>query len=398
MLITERTDIMIFVGIDVASNKHDCFLLQDETGVVYSNPFSIDNNFEGFKKLHSAITNFVKQTNDSNVRIGLESTGHYSNNILNYFIKAGYQVALLNPLLTNMDKKATSVRKTKTDKVDSQAICTFLQRNKYDFQPYTLSLYHIDALKSLTRQRFLLVKERSKHKIILNRLVTIVFPEYLSLFSKLDCASSLNILFNYPTPIKICKAKESSIAKLLHKNCAVSANKLQLLAKSSIGQSTDYYAFQIRQVIETLFFFDKQIELYESQIISIMKNYGQILLSIPGVSYITGAMILSEIQDINKFSSPDKLLAFAGLDPSVYQSGNFEANLKISKRGSKYLRWAIHQSAGIIWQHDKTFNDYYVKKANEGKLHNVIIGHIEKKLVRIIFKLLKTNTMFVPQN
>ena len=109
-------------------------------------------------------------------------------------------------------------------------------------------------------------------------------------------------------------------------------------------------------------------------------------------------MILSEIQDINKFSSPDKLLAFAGLDPSVYQSGNFEANLKISKRGSKYLRWAIHQSAGIIWQHDKTFNDYYVKKANEGKLHNVIIGHIEKKLVRIIFKLLKTNTMFVPQN
>ena len=153
MLITERTDNMIFVGIDVASNKHDCFLLQDETGIIYSNPFSIDNNYEGFKKLHTAITNFVKQTNDSNVRIGLESTGHYSNNILNYFIKAGYQVALLNPLLTNMDRKATSVRKTKTDKVDSKAICTFLQRNKYDFQPYTLSLYHIDALKSLTRQR-----------------------------------------------------------------------------------------------------------------------------------------------------------------------------------------------------------------------------------------------------
>ena len=170
---------MIFVGIDVASKKHDCFLTQDETGMIYSKPFSIENDEEGYKKLHTAITNFVEQTNDSNVRIGLESTGHYSNNILNYFYKAGFQVALINPLLTNMDRKATSVRKTKTDKVDSQAICTFLQRNKYDFQPYTPSLYHIEALKSLTRQRFQLVKARGKYKTILNRLVTIVFPEYL---------------------------------------------------------------------------------------------------------------------------------------------------------------------------------------------------------------------------
>ena len=108
-------------------------------------------------------------------------------------------------------------------------------------------------------------------------------------------------------------------------------------------------------------------------------------------------MILSEIGNINKFSSADKLLAFAGLDPSVYQSGQYEANLKISKRGSKYLRWAIHQSSIIIWQHDRTFSDYYHKKANEGKAHNVIIGHIEKKLVRVFYFLLKNNKSFVPQ-
>ena len=388
---------MIFVGIDVASKKHDCFLLRDETGEIYSKPFPIENNDDGYKKLHTAITNFVEQTKDSNVRIGLESTGHYSNNILNYFYKAGYQITLINPLLTNMDRKATSVRKTKTDKVDSQAICTFLQRNKYDFQPYTPSLYHIEALKSLTRQKFQLVKERTKHKVILNRLVTIVFPEYLTLFSALDGVSSLNILLHYPTPIKIYKAKESSIAKLLHARCAITPKKLQKIAKSSIGQATDYYAFQIKQTIETILFFDKQIEYYNNQIESIMKTYGQVLLSIPGIGYTTGAMILSEIGDINKFSSSDKLLAFAGLDPSVYQSGQFEVNLKISKRGSKYLRWAIHQSACIIWQHDKTFNEYYIKKSNEGKHHNVIIGHIEKKLVRIIFKLLKNNTLFIPQ-
>ena len=388
---------MIFVGIDVASKKHDCFLMQDETGMIYSKPFSIDNNEEGYKKLHTAIINFVEQTKDSNVRIGLESTGHYSNNILNYFYKAGYQVALINPLLTNMDRKATSVRKTKTDKVDSQAICMFLQRNKYDFQPYTPSLYHIEALKSLTRQRFQLVKARSKYKVILNRLVTIVFPEFLNLFSNLFGVSSLNILLNYPTPKKISKAKSSSISKLMHGGCSTSAFEIQETAKNSVGQSDDYYAFQIKQTIETILFFDKQIEIYKKEIASIMKEYGQVILSIPGIGEITGAMILSEIGNINKFSSADKLLAFAGLDPSVYQSGQYEANLKISKRGSKYLRWAIHQASFIIYQHDKTFSDYYHKKAKEGKEHYVIIGHVEKKLIRVIYSLLKNNKSFVPQ-
>lgn len=388
---------MIFVGIDVASKKHDCFLMQDETGMIYSKPFSIDNNEEGYKKLHTAITNFVEQTKDSNVRIGLESTGHYSNNILNYFYKAGYQVALINPLLTNMDRKATSIRKTKTDKIDSQAICMFLQRNKYDFQPYTPSLYHIEALKSLTRQRFQLVKVRGKYKVILNRLITIVFPEYLNLFSQLYGVSSLNILLNYPTPKKIAKAKLSSISKHLHANCSITAFEIQELAKNSVGQSDEFYAFQIQQTIETILFFDKQIEAYEKEISSIMKEYGQVILSIPGIGDITGAMILSEIRNINNFSSADKLLAFAGLDPSVFQSGQFEANLTISKRGSKYLRWAIHQTAFIICQHDKAFNDYYHKKINEGKHHNVIIGHIEKKLVRVIYSILKNNKPFVPQ-
>lgn len=247
------------------------------------------------------------------------------------------------------------------------------------------------------RQRFQLVKAKSKYKVILNRLITIVFPEYLNLFSDLYGVSSLNILLNYPTPKKIAKAKLSSISKHIHARCSATAFEIQEIAKNSVGQSEDFYAFQIKQAIETILFFNKQIESYEKEISSIIKEYGQVILSIPGVGNITGAMILSEIGNINRFSSPDKLLAFAGLDPSVYQSGQYEANLKISKRGSKYLRWAIHQASFIIWQHDQTFNDYYHKKINEGKQHNVIIGHIEKKLVRVIYSLLKNNKSFVPQ-
>ena len=235
---------MIYVGIDVASNKHDCFLMND-LGEVYSSAFTISNDEEGYKKLHNAITSFVKQTNDSNVRIGLESTGHYSNNILLYFVKLNYKVMLINPLLTNMDRKATTVRKTKTDKVDARGICMFLDRNRNDFKSYTLISYHKNALKSLSRERFSIIKDYAKQKIKLQRLINIVFPEYLTFFSTLYTASSLNLLYDYPTPNLMKRAKESSISKHLHGRCNITAKEIQSKAASSIGQSSDYYAFEI---------------------------------------------------------------------------------------------------------------------------------------------------------
>ena len=393
-------DIMIYVGIDVASQKHDCFLLRD-TGEVFSkNSFTIKNNFEGYKKLHNSIQSFVESTKDSNVRIGLESTGHYSKNILLYLIKQGYQTTLINPILTNMDRKASTVRKTKTDKIDAEAICKFLDKNRFDFKPYTLLSYHIDALKSLTRQRFTIVKQQTQQKIIFQRLVNVIFPEFLSLFSSDYSESVLNILYTYPTPKKLARAHESSIDKLLHRRCNVSASKIIETAKSSIGQSDDYLGFELQHTIDMIRFYQKQVEIYNNQIeIELNETeYGKIITSIPGVGTITGAMIISEIGDINNFTSSDQLLAFAGLDPSVYQSGEFEASHnKISKRGSKYLRWAIHQVSSSIWKWDKTFNDYYSKKIQEGKHHYVAIGHIDKKLVRVIFSLLKNKQSFIPQ-
>ncbi|MDD4000891.1 MAG: transposase, partial [Bacilli bacterium] len=330
---------MIYVGIDVASNKHDCYLINDK-GEVYSSAFTISNDEEGFKKLHNSVNDFVKQLKDPKVRIGLESTGHYSNNILNYFYKAGFQVTLINPLLTNMDQKSTTVRKTKTDKVDARNICMFLDRNRYNFKSYTPLDYHKTALKSLSRERFSLVKDFSKQKIKLQRLINIVFPEYLSLFSHLFTASSINILYSYPTPEKIKRAKKSSISKLLNGKCNVTVDKIQDKTSKSIGQSTDYYAFEIKQVIETLRFYEKQIKLYNNKIKIIMDEVSKNIMSIPGIGYITGAIILSEIGDC----------------------------------------YTIHLSSNIIWQHDKTFHDYYLKKSKEGKHHFVILGHIDKKL------------------
>ena len=342
----------------------------------------------------------MESCKDSNVRIGLESTGHYCKNILLYLIKEGYQVSLINPILTSMDIKASSVRKTKNDKLDAEAICRFLDKNRFDFKPYTLLSYHIDALKSLTRQRFTIVKQQTQQKLIFQRLVNVIFPEFLSLFSSDYTESVLNILYAYPTPKKMARAHESSIDKLLHHACKTTASKIIETAKSSIGQSEDYLGFELQHTIDMIRFYQKQVEIYNNQIeIELNETeYGKIITSIPGVGIITGAMIISEIGDINNFTSPDQLLAFAGLDPSVYQSGEFEAShTKISKRGSKYLRWAIHQVSSGIWKWDKTFKDYYLKKINEGKHHYVAIGHIDKKLVRVIFSLLKNKQSFIPQ-
>lgn len=393
-------DTMIYVGIDVASKKHDCFIMRD-TGEVFSKKaFTIKNDIEGYKKLHNSINQFVESTKDSNVRIGLESTGHYSKNILLYLIKQGFQATLINPILTNMDRKASSVRKTKTDTIDAEAICKFLDKNRLDFKPYTLLSYHIDALKSLTRQRFSLVKQQTSQKIIFQRLINVIFPEFSGLFSSVYVESALNILYAYPTPRRLARAHVSSIDKLLHHNSSVTAAKIIEKAKNSIGQSEEYLGFELKHTIDMIRFYESQVEIYNKQIEHELSqiDYGKIITSISGVGIITGAMIISEIGDINNFQTPHQLLAFAGLDPVVNQSGEFESSHnKPSKRGSKYLRWAIHQVSAGIWKWDKTFKEYYDKKIKEGKHHYVAIGHIDKKLVRVIFSLLKNKKSFIPQ-
>jgi len=180
---------MIYVGIDVASKKHDCFIMSDKD----ANPsmlITISNDIEGFTKLIDSINGFMEQSNDDKVRIGLESTGHYSHNILHYLVKEGFDTMLINPLLTNMERKSSSVRKTKTDTIDAKSICTFLMRNQ-EFKPYTIKSYHSTALKSLSRNRLALVKQLSKQKQKLHMLVSITFPEYLKVFPTLHGKTSL---------------------------------------------------------------------------------------------------------------------------------------------------------------------------------------------------------------
>jgi transposase len=385
---------MIYVGIDVASTKHDIVIL-NELGQSFKKAFSIRNDLDGYKKLLSEISSAKEFFNDSNVRIGLESTGHYSRNILHFLILARFEVMFINPLLTNMDRKAASVRKTKTDAIDAKAII----RNQNDFKPYTLSSYHIDELKTLVRQRKSLKTQINKEMNLLHAYVIQAFPEYYKIFKKINSKASMEVLNRYASLSEFKRVRLETLKELIRKSSkghhgVREAQMLKDLNSSSIGIDSSALSFSIKQTIKRIIMLEDQVHHIEKEIAHHIDESHTTLLSVPGVGYTTGAIILAEIGDIHRFKTDDQLLAYAGLDPSVYQSGNFEGNYKISKRGSSILRWALYQAAQAAVKFDPVFKAYYLKKKVEGKRHRVIIGHVTKKLMRVIRSILKNNSTY----
>lgn len=389
---------MIYVGIDIASEKHDYFMIHAETGAVFSSSsVTISNSESGYKKLHEDISAFCGATGDSNVHIGLESTGIYHTNIIRFLLSKDYQVMMINPILTNMVRKASKVHSPKNDNLDSQTICKYMIDNPDKFLPYTLSLYHNEALKSLSRKRFLIVEELRKAKIAVNSLVQLIFPELKALFSNIYGDSAIAVLKEYGTPKNLSRARLSKVAALLHGRCKCSAEQLIAAAKSSVGISEPHYAFELADAIEEMEHIQRRINAYDVQIKAYVDELCPNLLSIPGVGYTTAGLIVGEIRDIKRFHSAESLISYSGIDVTVYESGKYKgSHLMPSKKGSRYLRYALFQVARIIWQHDPVYKAYYEKKRAEGKHYYVILGHIQKKLARLIYSILKNGCLYSP--
>jgi transposase len=389
---------MIYVGIDVASQKHDYYIISDQGEIYTSRSITIPNNNEGYKKLHKSIQEFCGATKDYKVRIGLESTGFYHKNLVSYLLANKYEVMVINPLLTNMYKKSRKIHIQKNDNIDSIYICKYLMDTETVFKPYTTISYHTDALKALSRERFSLVDELRLAKISIYKLLTQLFPEYLKLFTNVYQGTALDILEKYNSPSKLSKAHYKTISSMIHGKCSVTANKLIEAAKSSIGIKDDYLAFQLSQGIKRLKSIQSTIDEYNEQISKYVDMINPNILTISGIGYITAGLILGEIGDINNFKNSEHLISYAGLDVKIYESGKYKAtNLSISKKGSVYLRYAIYQVAKVCWIHDPMFYKYYLKKQAENKHYYVILGHIEKKLVKVIYSILKNNKPYSPQ-
>ena len=389
---------MIYVGIDVAKDKHDCCILGPDTEELFP-VFTIRNNSDGYGELFHKIESVSKDK--SQIKIGLEATGHYSYNILGSLLDHGYHTFVINPLHTNLYRKGQSLRKTKTDKVDARSIAEMLVTDK-TLKPYTGTSYHSEELKSLTRYRFELVKERAKLKTSVSRLVNILFPELESLVPTLHMNSVYRLLQELPGAYFIASSNLTHLKALLADASKghygrEKAIEIRETAKSSIGSLMPAKSMELRQTIHRIDTLTSDIKEVEQSIQKIMDECGSPITTIPGIKYRMGAMILAEIGDFTRFSNADQVLAYAGLSPSTYQSGKLISSYaRMEKRGSKYLRYALFNAAiyASVW--DERFRLYLSKKRAEGKHYYVAISHVIKKLVRTIFRMEITHTLYQP--
>lgn len=390
---------MLFIGIDVAKSKHDCCIL-NENGEALST-FVIKNNKQGFEELIAEITRYSGSSDLSDARIGLESTGHYSINLQNYLLQKRLCVRIYNPLSVNLLRKAQSLRKTKTDKSDCKFLATLLFSD--DSKSYSQPVLPISELRNLTRNRHRLVAMRSKLKLSLSRLITILFPELPSVVWSVNQKSCYAMLSEFPTAQDIAKASIVRLTNVLSANSMgrygrEKAEQIRELARNSIGHDSGAVGFELRQTIRIIQNIQSEIDLLDKEIRRIMDDIQSPVLSIPGIGYVLGAILISEIGSIENFTNPAKLLAFAGLDPAIYQSGQYNASsTPMVKRGSTYLRWGLMQAARLVAYRDETFSTYFGKKLSEGKHYYVALTHVAKKLVRVLFHLLRTGQNFAPQ-
>ena len=389
---------MIYVGIDVAKDKHDCIILNSNGKVVFD-VFTIQNNIDGFEDLLFKIKATEKYPDK--VKVGLEATGHYSCNILGFLKNKGLSTIVINPLYTSLSRKSISLRKTKTDKVDARTIACMIMSD-VNLKPYSDTLYLNEDLKSLTRYRFNKVAQRAKLKISVSRLVNILFPELEKLVSTLHGKAVYELLSEFPSAQHIASANLKHLTNLLHTASKgrfqrASADEIRQAARKSIGSYLPAKSLELKHTIKLIRELNSEITEIEAEIKKIMDVIDSPIISIPGIGQNLGAVILAEIGDFSRFESPDKILAFAGCSPSTYQSGQlYSSHAKMEKRGSRYLRWALLNAAAYVCKWEPTFATYLAKKLAEGKHYYVALSHAAKKLVRVLYHLETTGKTYQP--
>ena len=386
---------MIYVGIDVAKDKHDCSILSEDGSELYP-VFTIDNNREGYDELFRIIADTEQDA--SKVKVGLESTGHYSYNILRALIDKGFITYVINPLHTNFYRKAQTLRLTKTDRVDARTIAQMLISDPTLEQYSGTSSY--EDLKSLTRYRYDMIQNRSRMKVSISRLISILFPELEKMFSTSHSSTVYALLSEMPGASYIAYANIDKIKSIL-----IEASKgyfdeskavdIYEKARTSIGMDMPAKSLELKHTIKQIEYISRDIAETEKSIDAIMKKIDSPITTIPGIKNRLGAMILAETGGFSRFENADKLLAYAGLSPSTYQSGQLVSTRShMEKRGSKYLRYAIFDATRHVCIRSPRFKIYLDGKRAEGKHYNVAVSHAAKKLVRTIYRMEMTGEAY----
>lgn len=391
---------MLYLGIDVGKRTHVASLL-DANGKQLFKAFSFSNSTEGGVRLLAHLDKFIQSPNQ--VEIGMEATGHYWLSLYSFLLDQSFTIFVVNPIQTDGWRKGTEIRKRKTDIIDSILIADLIRYG--DFLETSISDEDTLSLRNLSRFRNYLVHTSSDIKRKAIAVLDQVFPEYETVFSDIFGKTSKELLLHFSSAVDFDDITSAQLSAALEnitfKNLASKkVNTLSGLAKHSFGikYALDSFSLQLKMLIEQLNFIESQVSQLETEIGLLLNKINSPLLTIPGIGPITGATILGEIGDINRFSNPSKLVAYAGLDASVSQSGDYTSpNNKMSKRGSPHLRKAIYQAAFIASVHDPVFKAYYQKKRKEGKHHIVAVSACARKMCNTIHVIMTRNIPYIPQ-
>lgn len=389
---------MFYIGIDIAKKNHEASII-DSSGKSLSKSISFPNSTKGIEKFNNFIAEFGVTTN--NCIIGMEATGHYWISSFSYIVDLGFTCYVINPIQSDAFRKMY-VRQTKNDSVDSFIIAQIMRFGEFSISNF--SDENTFALRNLTRYRFALVDECSDWKRKLVAILDQVFPEYSSLFSNIYGVASKELLSKYPLPEDMLSIPAEELGNLLYE-CSKGrlginkAEEIQSRARETFGIkfAKRSFSFQIKQIISQISFLEEQLKEIEIEISCLLEDICPVITTITGIGSVLGASIVSEIGNISRFERANQLVAYAGLDTRIKQSGDFSAtNTKLSKRGSPYLRRSIWLAATVAAFKDPALSIYYQGLRARGKAHGTAIGAVARKLTNIIFAVLRDQKPYTP--
>lgn len=384
-----------YVGIDVSKWKHDV-LAVDQNGAVVLGPIQVKNDKEGFASLLESLGGLGGSKGD--VHICMESTGHYHLAVYGFLAGEGYAPSVVNPFLASCFARGLTLRKEKNDRVDAAALARYALEKKPE--PGSSQPEALRQLRSLTRARDKLVRERSDKIVVITNCLDAIFPEFAGIIP-VKSAVARFILSKKADAASIAKmttAFMEKARKISRRGCALKLEELRKAASETVGRPDPASSAIIRATIPVLESVDAAVSEIEAQIEEIMSGVDEHVSSIPGVSAISAAAVLGEYGDISRFDGPGKMLAYAGMESSHSQSGQKDSHGKMVKRGSPHLRYVLMNLAISVKNWNQPFAKYYEKKHTaEGKKRRVALSHVAKKLIRVIWKLETAGIDFDPK-
>ena len=389
---------MYIIGIDIGKNHHEASIVSPE-GKQIGRSLRFATTHKGADSLMSFI---FKNSGNSPCVFGMEATGHYWYPIYSFLKAKGYTIYVINPIQSDSLRKMY-IRQTKNDSIDSFLIAEVIRFGQ--FGTTSMADENILAMRQLCRYRDSVISSRTEIKLRIGTIMEQIFPEYEKQFSSLWLSTSMGILEKYLTPENIENAPIDELFEIIKDKSHNRLTKAKAISIKEAAADTfgikiaqDAFSFQLKQLIDRMNFLDKQIEALDIEIMKYYEQFDCYLHTIPGIGIIGAATILAEIGDISRFKNSSALVAFAGIDPTVRQSGEFNSTHNhMSKRGSPYLRHAIFLAATTCSFHNSPLNAYYKKKRDQGKHHLTATGAVARKLTTVIYAVLRDSKPYEPK-